>query len=196
VVVEHDILVISDEVYGELTYSGRHFSFAGLEGMQDRTIILNGLSKSHAMTGWRIGFALGNAALVSAMTKIHQYTMLCAPVMAQVAALEALQRGEEGMLQMKHEYDLRRRLFVSGLNRIGLDCFEPQGAFYAFPSIQHTGMTSEAFSEQLLKEHKVAVVPGSVFGQSGEGFLRCSYATSREELIEALDRMETFLRGL
>jgi aminotransferase len=196
VVVEHDILVISDEVYGELTYSGRHFSFAGLEGMQDRTIILNGLSKSHAMTGWRIGFALGNAALISAMTKIHQYTMLCAPVMAQVAALEALQRGEEGMLQMKHEYDLRRRLFVSGLNRIGLDCFEPQGAFYAFPSIQHTGMTSEAFSEQLLKEHKVAVVPGSVFGQSGEGFLRCSYATSREELIEALDRMETFLRGL
>jgi aminotransferase len=196
VVVEHDILVISDEVYGELTYSGRHFSFAGLEGMQDRTIILNGLSKSHAMTGWRIGFALGNAALVSAMTKIHQYTMLCAPVMAQVAALEALQRGEEGMLQMKHEYDLRRRLFVSGLNRIGLDCFEPQGAFYAFPSIQHTGMSSEAFSEQLLKEHKVAVVPGSVFGQSGEGFLRCSYATSREELIEALDRMETFLRGL
>ena len=196
VVVEHDILVISDEVYGELTYSGRHFSFAGLEGMRDRTIILNGLSKSHAMTGWRIGFALGNAALVSAMTKIHQYTMLCAPVMAQVAALEALQRGEEGMLQMKHEYDLRRRLFVSGLNRIGLDCFEPQGAFYAFPSIQHTGMTSEAFSEQLLKEHKVAVVPGSVFGQSGEGFLRCSYATSREELIEALDRMETFLRGL
>jgi len=196
VVVEHDILVISDEVYGELTYSGRHFSFAGLEGMQDRTIILNGLSKSHAMTGWRIGFALGNAALVSAMTKIHQYTMLCAPVMAQVAALEALQRGEEGMLQMKHEYDLRRRLFVSGLNRIGLDCFEPQGAFYAFPSIRHTGMTSEAFSAQLLKEHKVAVVPGSVFGQSGEGFLRCSYATSREELIEALDRLETFLRGL
>jgi aminotransferase len=196
VVVEHDILVISDEVYGELTYSGRHFSFAGLEGMQERTIILNGLSKSHAMTGWRIGFALGNAALISAMTKIHQYTMLCAPVMAQVAALEALQRGEEGMLQMKHEYDLRRRLFVSGLNRIGLDCFEPQGAFYAFPSIRHTGMTSEAFSEQLLKENKVAVVPGSVFGQSGEGFLRCSYATSREELIEALDRMETFLRGL
>jgi aminotransferase len=196
VVVEHDLLVISDEVYGELTYSGKHFSFAHLEGMQDRTLILNGLSKSHAMTGWRIGFALGNAAIISAMTKVHQYTMLCAPVMAQVAALEALQRGEEGMLQMKHEYDLRRRLFVSGLNRIDLDCFEPQGAFYAFPSIRHTGMTSEAFSEQLLKKHKVAVVPGSVFGQSGEGFLRCSYATSREELIEALDRMETFLKGI
>ncbi len=196
VVVENDLLVISDEVYGQLTYSGRHISFAQLEGMQDRTVVLNGLSKSHAMTGWRIGFAAGNSAIVSAMTKIHQYTMLCAPVMAQVAALEALQNGEEGMLAMKHEYDLRRRLFVSGLNRIGLDCFEPQGAFYAFPSVKETGLTSEAFAEQLLKKHKVAIVPGNVFGQSGEGFLRCSYATSREELIEALDRMETFLKGL
>jgi aminotransferase len=196
VVVENDLMVISDEVYGELTYSGRHTSFAQLEGMQDRTVVLNGLSKSYAMTGWRIGFAVGNSAIVSAMTKIHQYTMLCAPVMAQVAAIEALQNGEEGMLAMKHEYDLRRRLFVSGLNRIGLDCFEPQGAFYAFPSVKETGLTSEAFAEQLLKEHKVAVVPGNVFGQSGEGFLRCSYATSREELIEALDRMETFLKGL
>lgn len=196
VVVENDLLVISDEVYGKLTYSGRHTSFAQLEGMQDRTIILNGLSKSHAMTGWRIGFATGNSALISAMTKVHQYTMLCAPVMAQVAALEALQRGEDGMLAMRHEYDLRRRLFVSGLNRIGLDCFEPQGAFYAFPSIKETGMTSEEFAEKLLKKHKVAVVPGSVFGASGEGFLRCSYATSREELIEALDRMEIFLKGI
>jgi aminotransferase len=194
-VVEKDLLVISDEVYAKLTYSGRHVSFAQLEGMQDRTIILNGLSKSHAMTGWRIGFAVGNFELISAMTKVHQYTMLCAPTMAQVAALEALTKGDDGMLQMKHEYDLRRRLFVSGLNRIGLDCFEPQGAFYAFPSIQGTGMTSNAFAEQLLKKHKVAVVPGSVFGESGEGFLRCSYATSREELIEALDRMETFLEG-
>jgi aminotransferase len=125
VVVENDLMVISDEVYGELTYSGRHTSFAQLEGMQDRTVVLNGLSKSYAMTGWRIGFAAGNSAIVSAMTKIHQYTMLCAPVMAQVAAIEALQNGEEGMLAMKHEYDLRRRLFASGLNRIGLDCFEP-----------------------------------------------------------------------
>ena len=196
VVVENDLMVVSDEVYGKLTYSGRHVSFSQLEGMQDRTIVLNGLSKSHAMTGWRIGFALGNSALVSAMTKVHQYTMLCAPVMAQVAALEALQRGEDGMLAMKHEYDLRRRLFVSGLNRIGLGCFEPQGAFYAFPSVKDTGLTSEEFAEQLLKKHKVAVVPGNVFGASGEGFLRCSYATSREELIEALDRMETFLKGL
>ena len=196
VVVENDLLVVSDEVYSKLSYSGAHASFAQLEGMRDRTLILNGLSKSHAMTGWRIGYALGDSALVGAMTKVHQYTMLCAPTMAQVAGLEALEKGEEEMLRMKHEYDLRRRLFVSGLNRIGLSCFEPRGAFYAFPSIQGWGLSSEEFAERLLKEQKVAVVPGNVFGASGEGFLRCSYATSREELIEALDRMETFISGL
>ncbi len=196
VVVENDLLVVSDEVYAKLSYSGSHVSFAQLEGMRDRTLILNGLSKSHAMTGWRIGYALGDPALVGAMTKVHQYTMLCAPTMAQVAALEAIQKGDEEMLQMKHEYDLRRRLFVSGLNRIGLDCFEPRGAFYTFPSIQSSGLSSEEFSQRLLLEQKVAVVPGNVFGSSGEGFLRCSYATSREELVEALDRMETFLGGL
>jgi aminotransferase len=196
VVVENDLLVVSDEVYSKLSYSGAHASFAQLEGMRDRTLILNGLSKSHAMTGWRIGYALGDSALVGAMTKVHQYTMLCAPTMAQVAGLEAMEKGEEEMLRMKHEYDLRRRLFVSGLNRIGLSCFEPRGAFYAFPSIQGWGLSSEEFAERLLKEQKVAVVPGNVFGASGEGFLRCSYATSREELIEALDRMETFISGL
>jgi aminotransferase len=196
VVVEHDLLVISDEVYAKLSYSGSHCSFAQLEGMKERTLILNGLSKSHAMTGWRIGYALGDAALVGAMTKVHQYTMLCAPTMAQVAAVEALEKGNEEMLHMKHEYDLRRRLFVSGLNRIGLTCFEPRGAFYAFPSVQGWSLSSEEFAERLLKEQKVAVVPGNVFGESGEGFLRCSYATSREELIEALDRMETFIGGL
>jgi len=196
VVVENDLLVVSDEVYAKLTYSGSHASFAQLEGMQERTIILNGLSKSHAMTGWRIGYALGDPDLVGAMTKIHQYTMLCAPTMAQVAAIEAMQKGDEEMVHMRHEYNLRRRMFVSGLNRIGLDCFEPKGAFYAFPSVRSWGLSSEEFAERLLKEQKVAVVPGSVFGQSGEGFLRCSYATSREELIEALDRMEIFLSGL
>lgn len=195
-VVEHDLLVISDEVYGMLTYSGMHASFAQLNGMGERTLILSGLSKSHAMTGWRIGYALGDPMIIGAMTKIHQYTMLCAPIMSQMAAIEALLRGEEEMLKMKHEYNLRRRLFVSGLNRIGLPCIEPQGAFYAFPSIVDTGLSSEAFAERLLREQKVAVVPGNVFGQSGEGFLRCSYATSREELIEALDRIETFLGGL
>jgi aminotransferase len=196
VVVENDLIVISDEVYAKLSYSGSHVSFAQLEGMKERTIILNGLSKSHAMTGWRVGYVLGDPQLVGAMTKIHQYTMLCAPTMAQVAAVEAMQKGEDEMLHMKHEYDLRRRLFVSGLNRIGLDCFEPKGAFYAFPSIQRWGLSSEEFAERLLHEQKVAVVPGNVFGPSGEGFLRCSYATSREELIEALDRMETFIKGL
>ena len=198
VVVENDLLVVSDEVYDKLTYSEKHTSLAQLDGMQERVIVLNGLSKSHAMTGWRIGYVLGDPALVGAMTKIHQYTMLCAPTMAQMAAVEALKRGNDEMLKMRHEYDLRRRLFVSGLNRIGLACFEPKGAFYAFPSVEGTGMTSAEFSERLLNEQKVAVVPGDVFGPSGEGFLRCSYATSREELIEALDRMETFLskRGL
>ena len=196
VVVENDLLVVSDEVYAKLTYSGSHASFAQLEGMQERTVILNGLSKSHAMTGWRIGYALGDPELVGAMTKIHQYTMLCAPTMAQVAAIEAMQKGDEEMVHMRHEYNLRRRMFVSGLNRIGLDCFEPKGAFYAFPSVRSWGLSSEEFAERLLKEQKVAVVPGNVFGQSGEGFLRCSYATSREELIEALDRMEIFLSGL
>ncbi len=196
VVVENDLLVVSDEVYAKLTYSGSHASFAQLEGMQERTIILNGLSKSHAMTGWRIGYALGDPDLVGAMTKIHQYTMLCAPTMAQMAAIEAMQKGDEEMVHMRHEYNLRRRMFVSGLNRIGLDCFEPKGAFYAFPSVRSWGLSSEEFAERLLKEQKVAVVPGSVFGQSGEGFLRCSYATSREELIEALDRMEIFLSDL
>ena len=196
VVVENDLIVISDEVYAKLSYSGSHVSFAQLEGMKERTIILNGLSKSHAMTGWRVGYVMGDPVLVGAMTKIHQYTMLCAPTMAQVAAVEAMQKGDEEMLHMKHEYDLRRRMFVSGLNRIGLDCFEPRGAFYAFPSIQRWGLSSEEFAERLLHEQKVAVVPGNVFGPSGEGFLRCSYATSREELIEALDRMETFIKGL
>lgn len=196
VVVENDLLVVSDEVYSKLSYNGSHASFAQLEGMQDRTLILSGLSKSHAMTGWRIGYALGDPAIIGAMTKVHQYTMLCAPVMAQVAAIEAMQKGEEEMLHMRREYDLRRRLFVSGLNRIGLDCFEPRGAFYAFPSVKSTGFSSEEFAERLLKDQKVAVVPGNVFGQSGEGFLRCSYATSREELIEALDRMEKFLNSL
>jgi len=196
VVVEKDLLVVSDEVYCKLSYWGKHSSFAQLEGMQDRTVILNGLSKSHAMTGWRIGYALGSEPITSAMTKIHQYTMLCAPVMAQVAALEALQSGKDEMLRMRHEYDLRRRLFVSGLNRIGLNTFEPGGAFYAFPSVKSTGLSSQEFAELLLKEQKVAVVPGNVFGECGEGFLRCSYATSREELIEALDRMENFLSSL
>jgi len=195
VVVENDLLVISDEVYDKLTYEGKHASIAQLEGMKDRTILLNGFSKSCAMTGWRIGYAAGDPSLVGAMTKVHQYTMLCAPVMAQMAAIEALKRGDVEMMEMKREYNRRRHLFVSELERIGLPCFEPKGAFYAFPSIEGTGLSSEEFAERLLNEQKVAAVPGSVFGEGGEGFLRCSYATSREEIMEAVERMERFLVG-
>ncbi|MDF0590875.1 aminotransferase class I/II-fold pyridoxal phosphate-dependent enzyme [Candidatus Methanocrinis natronophilus] len=195
-VVENDLLVISDEVYDKLTYDGKHVSFAQLEGMQERTVLLNGLSKSSAMTGWRIGYAFGDPAIIGAMTKVHQYTMLCAPTMAQVAAVEAVRRGEEEVMAMKREYDRRRRLFVSELERLGLPCFEPKGAFYAFPSIQGTGLSSEEFSEELLKEERVAAVPGNAFGESGEGFIRCSYATSKEEILEAIDRIERFLANL
>ncbi|MCG2727397.1 MAG: aminotransferase class I/II-fold pyridoxal phosphate-dependent enzyme [Candidatus Methanoperedenaceae archaeon] len=196
VVNENDLVVISDEVYGKLTYDGAHTCFSSISGMKERSIILNGLSKSHAMTGLRLGFAAGSEELIAAMTKIHQYTMLCAPVTAQMGAIEALKNGDGEMKKMVREYNRRRRLIVSGLNRLELDCFEPKGAFYAFPSIKSTGMTSEEFAGSLLKEQKVAVVPGDVFGDCGAGYLRCSYATSREELVEALTRIEAFLKNL
>jgi aminotransferase len=196
VVNENDIVVISDEVYSKLTYDGNHTCFSSLSGMKERSIILNGLSKSHAMTGLRIGFAAGNGEILEAMTKIHQYTMLCAPITAQMGAVEALRNGDGEMQKMVREYDRRRRLIVNGLNKLGLVCFEPRGAFYAFPSIKSTGITSEEFAGRLLKEQKVAVVPGDVFGECGAGYLRCSYATSREELIEALARIEAFTEKL
>ncbi|MFH1323428.1 MAG: aminotransferase class I/II-fold pyridoxal phosphate-dependent enzyme [Methanobacteriota archaeon] len=196
VVNENDLVVISDEVYGKLTYDGPHTCFSMLPGMKDRSIILNGFSKSHAMTGLRLGYAVGSEALIAAMTKIHQYAMLCAPVTAQMGGIEALKNGDGEMQKMAREYDRRRRLVVSGLNKMGLDCFEPMGAFYAFPSVKSTGLTSGEFAERLLKEQKVAVVPGDVFGECGEGYLRCSYATSREELVEALSRIEAFLDSL
>ena len=196
VVNEHDIMVISDEVYDRLTYNGTHTCFSSLPGMRDRTIVLNGFSKSHAMTGLRIGYAAGSEEIVGAMTKIHQYTMLCAPITAQMGAIEALKNGEDEVKKMVREYDRRRRLVVGGLNKIGLDCFEPKGAFYAFPSIKSTGLTSEEFASGLLKEQKVAVVPGDVFGECGAGYLRCSYATSRDELTEALGRIETFVDSI
>lgn len=190
---EHDLVVISDEVYDKLTYNGTHTCFSSISGMKDRTIVLNGFSKSHAMTGLRIGYAAGNKDLIGAMTKIHQYTMLCAPINSQMGAIEALKNGDGEMKKMVREYDRRRRLIVSGLNKMGLDCFEPKGAFYAFPSIESTGMSSEEFANALLKEQKVAVVPGDVFGDCGAGYLRCSYATSREQLLEALSRIGTFI---
>ena len=192
---EHDLIVISDEIYGDLTYGGeRHVCFAGLPGMKDRTILLNGFSKAYAMTGWRIGYAMSNQAIISAMTKIHQYTMLCAPITAQIAAVEALRHGEKYMKKMVSEYDKRRRLIYDGLTNAGLKCFEPKGAFYIFPDITSTGLTSEEFAEQLLMKEHVALVPGTAFGQCGEGYVRCSYATSVAKISEAIARIEHFVQ--
>ena len=192
---EHDLIVISDEIYGDLTYGGeRHVCFAGLPGMKDRTILLNGFSKAYAMTGWRIGYAMSNPAIISAMTKIHQYTMLCAPITAQIAAVEALRHGEKYMKKMVSEYDKRRRLIYDGLTNAGLKCFEPKGAFYIFPDITSTGLTSEEFAEQILMKEHVALVPGTAFGQCGEGYVRCSYATSVAKISEAIARIEHFVQ--
>ncbi len=190
---KHDLIVISDEIYGDLTYSGLHECFAAMPNMRDRTILLNGFSKAYAMTGWRIGYALGNEDFIAAMTKIHQYTMLCAPVTAQVAAIEALKHGEKYMKKMVAEYDRRRNLIYDGLNKLGLKCFEPKGAFYIFPDITSTGMTAEDFAEKLIRQERVALVPGTAFGKSGTGHVRCSYATSIEKISAALKRIEKFL---
>ena len=194
VVEKHDLIVISDEIYDKLTYEGEHTCFAALPGMRDRTILLNGFSKAYAMTGWRIGYAAANPEFIAAMVKIHQYTMLCSPITAQKAALEALRNGENQMLEMVKQYNQRRRLVYEGFNSFGLDCFEPKGAFYAFPSIKATGLSSEEFAHELLKEEKVAVVPGTAFGDSGEGHIRCSYASSFDNLKEALIRIERFVK--
>lgn len=195
VVTEHDLLVISDEVYDKLTYEGTHTCFASLNGMKERTILLNGFSKAYAMTGWRLGYAAGNKEIIEAMMKIHQYIMMCAPITAQMAAIEAL-RCEDEVEQMVSEYNRRRRVMVDGLNTLGLSCFEPKGAFYTFPSIERTGLTSEEFAKRLLFEEKVVVIPGSVFGACGEGFVRCAYAVSQYELKEALERIERFVGGI
>ncbi len=189
---KHDLLVISDEIYDRLVYGLEHTCFPSLPGMRPRTVLLGGFSKSYAMTGWRIGYAAGPAEVVGAMRKVHQYTIMSAPTTAQCAALEALLHGEEALQRMRAEYDRRRRLIVDGLNNIGLTCFEPQGAFYAFPSVAATGMSEELFSERLLMEEKVACVPGTAFGACGQGFVRCSYATAYEKLEEALERMARF----
>lgn len=194
--LKHDLIVISDEIYADLTYEGSHTCFSSLPGMRDRTIVLNGFSKAYAMTGWRIGYALSNSDFIGAMMKIHQYTMLCAPITAQVAAIEALKRGKTNMNKMVAEYNHRRRLMLDGFQRIGLPCFEPKGAFYIFPSIKATGLSSMQFAEELLKAEKVALVPGDAFGASGEGFVRCSYAASVENLSEALLRIERFVKSL
>ena len=191
---KHDLLIISDEIYARLTYGAEHICFPSLPGMKKRTILVSGFSKSHAMTGWRIGYVAADRRFIQALTKIHQYTLLCAPTMTQMAAIEALRNGEGEVEKMVQEYNRRRRFMVKRLNEIGLPCFEPKGAFFAFPSIKATGMNSEEFAEKLLLEEKVAVVPGPAFGPSGEGFVRCCYATSLPNIEEALRRMDRFLR--
>lgn len=193
VVSKRDLIMVSDEIYCELTYDFDHTPFAGLPNMKERTIYLNGFSKANAMTGWRVGYACGPQKLVSLMTKIHQYTIMCVPITSQMAAREALKSGERSLRQMKREYKRRREFIISGLNEIGLTCHKPEGAFYAFPSIKDTGLSSMEFARRLLKKEKVAVVPGTAFGSSGEGYIRVSYASSFENIKEALSRMKRFL---
>ena len=189
---KHDLLVISDEIYDRLVYGVEHTCFASLPEMRQRTILLGGFSKSYAMTGWRIGYAAAPAEILAAMRKVHQYTIMSAPTIAQYAALEALEHGEAAVQEMRARYDRRRRLIVDGLNSIGLTCFEPRGAFYAFPSIAITGMTDDEFSERLLHEERVACVPGSAFGACGAGHVRCSYATGYNQIEQALERLARF----
>ncbi len=192
VAAAHDLYLISDEIYDRLSFTRPHTSIPALTGAWDRTVLLNGFSKAYAMTGWRIGYACGPSPIIEAMTKIHQYTMLCASHLAQRAALEAINGGEEDVQAMVADYDRRRRYFVRGLNSAGLDCQEPSGAFYAFPSIRHTGLSSLEYAEALLMKERVAVVPGNAFGDCGEGHIRCSYATSLDNLEEAIDRIRRF----
>jgi aminotransferase len=194
VLVEKDIFVLSDEIYSELTYVGEHCSIASVEGMKERTVVVNGFSKAFSMTGWRLGYACGPTPVLEQVTKIHQYAIMCAPTTAQYAAIEALKNCDEEVAQMKEEYDMRRRLMVSGFNRLGLSCHEPKGAFYTFPSIKKTGMTSNEFCEKLLMSEKVALVPGTAFGNSGEGFVRASYCYSIEHIARALARIERFMK--
>ncbi|MDD5422303.1 MAG: aminotransferase class I/II-fold pyridoxal phosphate-dependent enzyme [Candidatus Omnitrophota bacterium] len=195
-VSKHGLIMISDEIYCELTYDFKHIPFPALPRMKERTVYLNGFSKAYAMTGWRIGYACGPREIIAAMTKVHQYTMMCVPIMSQMAALEALKHGEKAVQEMKREYRRRREYVISRLNEIGLPCHRPEGAFYAFPSIKKTGLSSMEFANRLLKREKVAVVPGTAFGPSGEGYIRISYASSLDKLKEALSRIETFLTAI
>ena len=192
-----NIIVLSDEIYAELTYGDKkHFSIAQIPDMYERTVLVSGFSKAYAMTGWRLGYACGHPDLIKAMTKVHQFAIMSAPTTAQYAAIEALRNGDDDIEMMKNEYDMRRRVIVQGLNDMGLECFEPKGAFYAFPSIKSTGLTSNDFCERCLRENKVAVIPGIAFGKSGEGFIRCSYAYSIDSINEALSRIEAFVKTL
>lgn len=194
VVKKHNIMVLSDEIYAELTYGGRHYSIASLPGMKERCIVVNGFSKAFAMTGWRLGYILADKTLIKAMTKVHQYAIMSAPTTSQHAAIEALRNGEKSIKTMVDEYDGRRKLIVDAFNRLGLHCFEPEGAFYIFPCIKSTGLSSADFCEKLLYDQKVAVVPGTAFGDCGEGFIRVSYAYSIKQINIAVERIEHFLK--
>lgn len=196
VILKHDIFVMSDEIYSELTYKDKHVSIAELPGMQERTILINGFSKAYAMTGWRLGYACGSREIIQQMTKIHQFAIMCAPTTSQCAAVEALKNGDGDVEQMRTAYNQRRRYLMNAFREMGLECFEPYGAFYVFPCIKEFGLTSDEFAERLLKEEKLAVVPGTAFGDCGEGFLRISYAYSLERLKEALSRMDRFIQRL
>ncbi len=193
VVLEHDLFVVSDEIYSELTYGSRHVSIASFPGMKERTIVINGFSKSYAMTGWRLGYACGPKVILDQMLKIHQFAIMCAPTTSQYAAVEALRNGDDGVEYMRNEYDRRRKFLIKALRGMGMECFEPFGAFYVFPCIKEYGMSSDEFAEALLAEEKLAVVPGTAFGGCGEGFIRISYAYSIEDLKNALERLERFI---
>lgn len=190
---DKNIFVLSDEIYGELTYGMDHTSIASLPGMRERTVVVNGFSKSYAMTGWRLGWAAAPKEIMALMIKIHQYAIMCAPTSSQYAAIEAVKNGDEDIARMREQYNYRRKVIVDGFNKMGLSCFEPEGAFYVFPSIQSTGLSSENFAETLLRQQKIAVVPGTAFGASGEGFIRCSYAYSIANINEALERIDRFI---
>ena len=196
VIREKDLYVISDEIYGELTYRGKHVSIASLPGMRERTIVIGGFSKAYAMTGWRLGYAVGPELILKQMIKIHQFAIMCAPTTSQYAGIEALRNGDDDVAMMREEYDRRRRLLLHEFQEMGLPCFEPFGAFYAFPSIRNTGMSSEEFATRLLKEERLAVVPGTAFGDCGEGYIRISYAYSMEDLKRALERLRRFLKKI
>lgn len=197
VCVKHDLVVLTDEIYSELTYDGEtHQSIANQKGMKERTVFLHGLSKAFAMTGWRIGFACGPEEVIEAMMKIHQYSILCAPIMGQEAGIEALERGERAVAAMRHEYEMRRNVVARSLNEMGLPCFKPRGAFYVFPKVSETGLSGRDFSMRLLQEHKVAVVPGDAFGSNSGDYVRCSYATSLDQLNIAMERMAEFVQSL
>ena len=196
VIIENDIFVISDEIYSELTYNGEHVSIASIDEMKERTLLINGFSKAYAMTGWRLGYACGPKELIKQMTKIHQYAIMCAPTISQYAAIEALKNGDKDVIEMKMSYNQRRRFLLNAFKEMGLECFEPNGAFYVFPCIKEFGMTSEEFATKFLEEEHVAAVPGTAFGDSGEGFLRISYAYSLDTLKIAMERLKRFVENL